>query len=137
MAIVSYDEAMGIQAIAMTAPDLPPESTRIRARIRTLSCYRRISSSAGIAPENQAAVHALVKDRHRSREFIEFLKLLRRRPTHMEDVCRGSSRFPPRSEEAFPYIRKRLELLPYESMAHWDLLATLVLRAHRRRRGPS
>ena len=32
----------------------------------------------------------------------------------------------PRTEEALPYIRKRLELLPYDVMAHWDLLATLA-----------
>ena len=32
----------------------------------------------------------------------------------------------PRTEEALPYIRKRLDLLPYDVMAHWDLLATLA-----------
>jgi TolB-like protein/DNA-binding SARP family transcriptional activator/Tfp pilus assembly protein PilF len=32
----------------------------------------------------------------------------------------------PKTEEALPYIRKRLELLPFDAMAHWDLLATLA-----------
>jgi TolB-like protein/DNA-binding SARP family transcriptional activator/Flp pilus assembly protein TadD len=32
----------------------------------------------------------------------------------------------PRTEEALPYIRKRLDLLPYDAAAHGDLLATLA-----------
>jgi len=77
VAIVSYDEKPGIQAIATTAPDLPPEpgihSTFARdheyKRHGTLSLLAGIDLLTG-------KVHALVRDRHRSREFIEFLKLL-------------------------------------------------------------
>ena len=77
VAIVSYDEKPGIQAIATTAPDLPPvpgvHPTFARdheyKRQGTLSLLAGIDLLTG-------KVHALVRDRHRSREFIEFLKLL-------------------------------------------------------------
>src|SRR3984957_13214497 len=76
-AIVSYDEKPGIQPIATTSPDLPPvpgvHPTFARdheyKRHGTLSLLAEIDLLTG-------KVHALVKDRHRSREFIEFLKLL-------------------------------------------------------------
>ena len=77
VAIVSYDEKPGIQAIATTAPDLPPEPGRQATFARDYE-YRRhgtVSLLAGIDLLT-GQVHALVKDRHRSREFIEFLKLL-------------------------------------------------------------
>ena len=77
MAIVSYDEKPGIQAIATTSPDLPPEPGKYRSFARDHE-YRRhgtLSLLAGIDLLT-GKVHALVKDRHRSREFIEFLKLL-------------------------------------------------------------
>jgi transposase len=77
VAIVSYDEKPGIQAIATTSPDLPPQpgvhSTFARdheyKRHGTLSLLAGIDLLTG-------KVHALVRDRHRSREFIEFLKRL-------------------------------------------------------------
>ena len=77
IAIVSYDEKPGIQAVATTGPDLPPEPgvhpTFARdheyKRLGTLSLLAGIDLLTG-------KVHALVRDRHRSREFIEFLKLL-------------------------------------------------------------
>lgn len=75
--IVSYDEKPGIQAIATTAPDLPPVPGVYPAFARDFE-YRRhgtLSLLAGIDLLT-GKVHALVKDRHRSREFIEFLKLL-------------------------------------------------------------
>jgi transposase len=77
VAIVSYDEKPGIQAIATTAPDLPPEPG-IHATFARDHEYKRhgtISLLAGIDLLT-GKVHALVRDRHRSREFIEFLKLL-------------------------------------------------------------
>jgi transposase len=77
VAIVSYDEKPGIQAIATTAPDLPPVPGVHLAFARDFE-YRRhgtLSLLAGIDLLT-GKVHALVKDRHRSREFIEFLKLL-------------------------------------------------------------
>jgi len=77
VAIVSYDEKPGIQAIATTAPDLPPEPGIYPTFMRDHE-YRRhgtLSLLAGIDLLT-GKVHALVRDRHRSREFIEFLKLL-------------------------------------------------------------
>jgi transposase len=77
VAIVSYDEKPGIQAIATTAPDLPPEPGvhAIFARDHEYKRHGTVSLLAGIDLLT-GKVHALVKDRHRSREFIEFLKLL-------------------------------------------------------------
>ena len=77
VAIVSYDEKPGIQAIATTAPDLPPEPGIHTSFARDYEYKRHgtISFLAGI-DLHTGKVHALVKDRHRSREFIEFLKLL-------------------------------------------------------------
>ncbi len=84
VAIVSYDEKPGIQAIATTAPDLPPEPGRHATLARDYEYKRHgtVSLLAGIDLVT-GQVHALVKDRHRSREFIEFLKLLDATyPTH-------------------------------------------------------
>jgi transposase len=77
VAIVSYDEKPGIQAIANTAPDLPPEPGRHATFARDHEYKRNgtVSLLAGIDLLT-GQVHALVRDRHRSREFIEFLKLL-------------------------------------------------------------
>ena len=77
VAILSYDEKPGIQAIANTAPDLPPEpgTHATFARDHEYKRHGTVSLLAGIDLLT-GKVHALVKDRHRSREFIEFLKLL-------------------------------------------------------------
>ncbi len=77
VAIVSYDEKTGMQAIATTAPDLPPEPGAYTtfAREHEYKRHGTLSLLAGIDLVT-GKVHALVKDRHRSREFIEFLKLL-------------------------------------------------------------
>jgi transposase len=77
VAIVSYDEKPGIQAIATTAPDLPPVpgAHATFAREHEYQRHGTVSLLAGIDLLS-GKVHALVKDRHRSREFIEFLKLL-------------------------------------------------------------
>ena len=77
VAIVSYDEKPGIQAIATTAPDLPPAPS-VHPTFTRDHEYKRhgaLSLLAGIDLLT-GKVHALVRDRHRSREFIEFLKLL-------------------------------------------------------------
>ena len=84
VAIVSYDEKPGIQAIANTAPDLPPEPgvQAAFARDHEYKRYGTVSLLAGIDLLT-GQVHALVRDRHRSREFIEFLKLVDAAyPTH-------------------------------------------------------
>src|SRR4030088_2446210 len=77
VAIVSYDEKPGIQALATTAPDLPPVPGTYAtfARDHEYKRHGRLSLLAGIDLLT-GKVHALVKERHRSREFIEFLKLL-------------------------------------------------------------
>jgi transposase len=77
VAIVSYDEKPGIQAIATTAPDLPPVPGVYAtcARDHEYKRHGTLSLLAGIDLLT-GKVHALVRDRHRSREFIEFLKLL-------------------------------------------------------------
>ena len=77
VAIISYDEKPGIQAIATTAPDLPPVPGvhPTFARDHEYKRHGTLSLLAGIDLLT-GKVHALVKDRHRSREFIEFLKLL-------------------------------------------------------------
>src|SRR5439155_331789 len=84
VAIVSYDEKPGIQALATTAPDLPPEPG-VHVTFARDHEYKRqgtVSLLAGIDLLT-SQVHALVKDRHRSREFIEFLKLIDAAyPTH-------------------------------------------------------
>jgi transposase len=77
VAIVSYDEKPGIQAIATTAPDLPPRPGVYASFARDYEYKRRgtLSLLAGIDLLT-GRVHALVKNRHRSHEFVEFLKLL-------------------------------------------------------------
>src|SRR5271157_4846747 len=84
VAIVSYDEKPGIQAIGTTAPDLSPEPG-LHATFARDHEYERngtVSLLAGIDLLT-GKVHALVRDRHRSREFIEFLKLIDAAyPTH-------------------------------------------------------
>lgn len=77
VAVVCCDEKPGIQAIATTTPDLPPEPG-VHAAFARDHEYRRhgtLSLLAGIDLLT-GKVHALVRDRHRSREFIELLKLL-------------------------------------------------------------
>jgi len=84
VAIVSCDEKPGIQALATTAPDLPPESGKHAtfARDHEYKRYGTVSLLAGIDLLT-GQVHALVKDRHRSCEFIELLKLIDAAyPTH-------------------------------------------------------
>jgi transposase len=77
VAIISYDEKPGIQAIATTAPDLPPEPG-IHPTFARDHEYKRLGTVSLLAGIDllTGKVHALVKDRHRSREFVEFLELL-------------------------------------------------------------
>ena len=77
VAIVSFDEKPGIQAIATTAPDLSP-APGVYAMFARDHEYKRQGTLSRLAGFDSLTgkVHALVKDRHRSRESIEFLKLL-------------------------------------------------------------
>ena len=73
---VSYDEKPGIQAIAATAPDLPP--TTKNGVIMRDGEYKRlgtISLLAGIDLLSGEAI-PLVRDTHKSEDFIDFLKIL-------------------------------------------------------------
>jgi transposase len=77
LALVSYDEKPGIQAIGTTAPDRPPLPGTSPTVMRDHEYQRHgtLTLMAGIDLLT-GHVHALVKERHRSREFIEFLNLL-------------------------------------------------------------
>jgi transposase len=74
--VLSYDEKPGIQAIGNTAPDLPPVPGRHPrlGRDHEYIRYGTVSLLAGINLLN-GEVLGLVRDRHRSVEFIEFLQL--------------------------------------------------------------
>ena len=77
VAIISYDEKPGIQAIGDTVPDLPPQpgSHPTFARDHEYKRHGTLSLLAGIDLLT-GKVHASVEDRHRSREFVGFLKRL-------------------------------------------------------------
>ena len=74
--VLSYDEKPGIQAITNTTDDLPPDKAH-----KTISRdyeYKRlgtVSLLAGIDLQTGEAI-PLVRDRHSSKEYIEFLQLL-------------------------------------------------------------
>lgn len=74
---VSYDEKPGIQAIGTTAPDLPPVPGKHPTVARDHE-YVRLGTMTLMAAINllTGVVHGQVVDRHRSCEFIDFLKLL-------------------------------------------------------------
>jgi transposase len=77
IAFVSYDEKPGIQAISNRGPDLPPIAGEHAcvARDHEYKRHGTLSLLAGIDLLT-GQVHACVEDRHRSREFIGFLKKL-------------------------------------------------------------
>jgi transposase len=73
--VISYDEKPGIQAIGNTASDLPPKPG-VHATFARDHEYKRhgtLSLLAGIDLLT-GKVHACVEERHRSREFVGFLK---------------------------------------------------------------
>jgi transposase len=76
VAVLSYDEKPGIQAIANTAPDRPPVPGKHMTIGRDHEYVRHgtLSLLAGIDLLS-GEVLGLVRKRHRSAEFIEFLKL--------------------------------------------------------------
>lgn len=74
--VLSYDEKPGIQAVATTSDDLMPDE-----RHPTISRdyeYKRLGTLSLLAAIDLQIGEAipLVRDRHSSREYIEFLKLL-------------------------------------------------------------
>ena len=76
VAYISYDEKPGIQGIANTAPDLPPVPGEHKTFARDHE-YKRLGTVSLLAGMDliTGKVLALVRDRHRSCEFIEFLRL--------------------------------------------------------------
>ena len=74
---VSVDEKPGVQAIGLTAPDLPPVPGKAQAVGRDYEYVRRgtVSILAGI-DLHSGQIFANVEDRHRSVEFIALLKRL-------------------------------------------------------------
>jgi transposase len=77
VAIISYDEKPGIQAVGNAAPDLPPQPGKHAtfARDHEYQRHGTLSLLAGIDLLT-GRVHASIEDRHRSREFIGFLQKL-------------------------------------------------------------
>lgn len=76
-AVISYDEKPGMQAIANTAPDLPPVPGKYPTVSRDHEYVRHgtVSLLAGLDLLD-GSVHGIVRDRHRTVEFIELLDLL-------------------------------------------------------------
>lgn len=74
---LSYDEKPGIQAIKNIAAQLKPVAGEHPTVARDYE-YKRLGtvSLLGGIDLHSGEVHALVRDRHRSREFIEFLEIL-------------------------------------------------------------
>ncbi|MDR9502272.1 MAG: IS630 family transposase [Desulfurivibrionaceae bacterium] len=74
---VSYDEKPGIQAIKNIAAQLQPVPGEHSMIARDYE-YKRLGtvSLLGGVDLHTGEIHALVRDRHRSREFIEFLKVI-------------------------------------------------------------
>jgi transposase len=77
VAVLSYDEKPGIQAIENIAPDMPPVHGSHQTWGRDYEYIRHgtVSLLAGIDLLT-GKVYGIVEDRHRSREFIGFLKML-------------------------------------------------------------
>jgi transposase len=77
LAVISYDEKPGIQALGTTTPDLPPRPGEHACLARDHEYVRHgtLSLLAGIDLLT-GKVHARVEKRHRSVEFIAFLEQL-------------------------------------------------------------
>jgi len=75
--ILSYYEKPGIQAISGVAPDRPPVPGTYSCIARDYEYKRQgtVSLLAGIDLFT-GQVHGMVAERHRSREFVEYLKML-------------------------------------------------------------
>ena len=74
---VSVDEKPGVQALAHTAPDLPPDPQKNSRTMRDYE-YKRLGTLSILAALDLHTGHVIgqVHDRHRSREFIQLLKEL-------------------------------------------------------------
>lgn len=74
MFTVSVDEKPGVQAISTVAPDLPPKPGQYKSVGRDYE-YKRLGTVSILAALDlhTGKIIAQVRDRHRSREFIELL----------------------------------------------------------------
>ena len=74
---VSYDEKPGIQAIGGVAPDLAPQPGKHAATGRDYE-YKRLGTLTLMAGLDLLTghIHRAVVERHRSREFVAFLRQL-------------------------------------------------------------
>jgi transposase len=74
---VSYDEKPGIQAIKNIAPQLPPVVNKYKVIMRDYE-YKRLGTLSLLAgiDLHTGKVIPYVSNRHRSKEFIEFLEIL-------------------------------------------------------------
>lgn len=75
VAFVSYDEKPGLQALDTTAPDLPPTPGKHPCISRDHE-YKRLGTISLLAGIDLMSgfIHWRLEDRHRSREFVQFLK---------------------------------------------------------------
>jgi hypothetical protein len=73
--VVSYDEKPGFQALAATAPDLPPLLGK-HATVQHDHEYKRLGTVTLSAAADLVTghVHHAVTQRHRSSEFVAFLR---------------------------------------------------------------
>ncbi len=87
IAYLSYDEKPGIQAIENITPDLPPVPGKHDCIGRDYEYKRHgtVNLMAGIDLLTGQVI-GQVKDRHRSREFVEYLKLLDERYSSKEKI---------------------------------------------------
>jgi len=76
-AVLAFDEKPGIQAIQNVGPDLPPVPGKHPSMARD-SEYKRHGTVSLLAAIDLLSghIHGDVQDRHRSAEFVEFLKTL-------------------------------------------------------------
>jgi transposase len=87
LAILSYDENPGIQAIGTTAPDLPPVPGEHSCISRDHEYVRHGTVTLMAAIDLlDGRVHGHVVERHRSREFIDLLKHLDRTYEHATKI---------------------------------------------------
>lgn len=79
LAVLSYDEKPGIQALGLISPDLPPVQNEYPQIARDYE-YKRFGTLSLLASIDllNGHVHGMVADRHRSAEFVEHLKALDR-----------------------------------------------------------
>ena len=77
VAVLSYDEKPGIQAIENKAPDLPPVPGKYSRLGRDYE-YARCATLSLLAGTDLVSgnIHAMARERHRSSEFVDYLKML-------------------------------------------------------------